>query len=501
LLRNKTAEANRVSSDRNLAPKRNKKTNQNKQNSRDIRSGNQFKQWSSPNMSWLRALVLIVSDILALAVTWKVSLNLNQVFSPLPPELDWGDFAGLTGLFWVFAAVLVTFFAYHNFYRGESQWRNYVKQAQVISNIYLFSLVVSYFVNPTVDAPRSLFFPAWIGSLVMIISWRLLLAVLFEQFLIFRSHTPVFIIAPSDRISYLANIVEKRTGYKVVGVLTSSLANSSHLMQAILNSGAKEVIAEGLPETQLASQIYWQLRNAGIGLRLAPSSLMLLHRRGAPEIFASMPMIRIESSLLASWEYLSKRCFDFVAASVGLTVLAPVFIAIAIAIKGSSQGSVFYSQERIGLQGKPFRMWKFRSMFMDAERRQAELEHLNKSADGVMFKIERDPRIIPIGHFLRSTSLDELPQLFNVLLGQMSLVGPRPLPIRDVSKFTEWHHIRHLVIPGITGLWQISGRSDLDSIDDVAKLDLFYIDRWTLNFDLEILVETLRLVLFGKGAY
>jgi lipopolysaccharide/colanic/teichoic acid biosynthesis glycosyltransferase len=176
-------------------------------------------------------------------------------------------------------------------------------------------------------------------------------------------------------------------------------------------------------------------------------------------------------------------------------------MGIAIAIKTSSKGSVFYTQDRVGLHGQSFRMWKFRSMFMDADRRQTELEHLNKSSDGVMFKIERDPRIIPIGHFLRCTSLDELPQLFNVLLGQMSLVGPRPLPVRDVARFTNWHHTRHLVMPGITGLWQISGRSDLDTIDDVAKLDLFYIDRWSLNFDLEILIETLRLILFGKGAY
>ncbi|NUN63710.1 sugar transferase [Pseudanabaena biceps] len=452
-------------------------------------------------VNWLRALLLIASDILGLGIVWKLSLSFNQVFSPLPPELNWGEFAGLTGLFWAFAAVLVTVFGYHNFYRGESQWRNYVKQAQVISNIYLFALVVSYFYNPTVDAPRSLFFPAWIGSVVMIIGLRLLLTLLFDQFPIARTHTPVFIIAPSDRLSNLATTIEKRTGYRVVGVLSSSLANSSHSMQAILSSGAKEVIAEGLPETQLASQLYWQLRNAGIGLRLVPSSLMLLHRRGNPEIFASMPMIRIETSLLANWEYLFKRCFDFVSAFIGLIVLSPIFMAIAIAIKTSSRGSVFYSQDRIGLQGQPFRMWKFRSMFMDADRQQADLEHLNKSADGVMFKIERDPRIIPIGHFLRSTSLDELPQLFNVLFGQMSLVGPRPFPVRDVARFAGWHHTRHLVMPGITGLWQISGRSDLNTIDDVAKLDLFYIDRWALNFDLEILIETLRLVIFSKGAY
>ncbi len=467
----------------------------------DLRSCRQMQQWNIVECNWLRALLLIASDILGLGIAWKISLSFNQGFSPLPPELNWGEFLGLTGLFWAFAAVIVSGFAYHNFYRGESQWRNYVKQAQFISSVYLSSLVISYFYNPAVDAPRSLFLPAWLGSIFLIIGLRLLFTLLFDQFPIARTHTPVFIIAPSDRLSYLANIVAKRTGYKVVGVLVSSLANSSHSMQEIINSGAREVIAEGLPETQLASQLYWQLRNAGIGLRLVPSSLMLLHRRGTPEIFASIPMIRIESSLLANWEYIFKRCLDFIAAFIGLIFLSPVFIAIAIAIKASSRGSVFYTQDRIGLQGQSFRMWKFRSMFMDADLRQVELEHLNKSSDGVMFKIERDPRIIPIGAFLRFTSLDELPQLFNVLFGQMSLVGPRPLPVRDVARFTSWHHTRHLVMPGITGLWQISGRSDLDTIDDVAKLDLFYIDRWSLNFDLEILIETIRLVLFGKGAY
>ena len=129
----------------------------------DIRAGNQIK-WSMVEFNWLRSLLLIASDILGLGIAWRISWNLNQGFSPLPPELNWGEFAGLTGLFWAFAAAIVTVFAYHNFYRGESQWRNYVKQAQVISSVYMASLVISYFHDPTVDAPRSLFFPAWIGG-------------------------------------------------------------------------------------------------------------------------------------------------------------------------------------------------------------------------------------------------------------------------------------------------------------------------------------------------
>jgi lipopolysaccharide/colanic/teichoic acid biosynthesis glycosyltransferase len=140
-------------------------------------------------------------------------------------------------------------------------------------------------------------------------------------------------------------------------------------------------------------------------------------------------------------------------------------------------------------------------MIRDAETRQAQLENQNQTSDGIMFKIRNDPRIISIGHFLRKTSLDELPQLFNVLLGHMSLVGPRPLPIRDVAKMESWHHIRHQVLPGITGLWQISGRSDLDGFDDAARLDLYYIDNWSLNLDIDILIETFRIVLSSKGAY
>lgn len=486
----------------NKKPRSNPKPH--KHHQQDLRAAtvsHRLKEFATTDANWLRSLLLIFSDITGLAIIWKISSSFNRIFSPLPPALNWGSFLGFTGLFWAFAALIIISFAHHNFYSGDSQWRNYVKQAQLISNIYLASLIVSYFYDPTVDAPRSLFLPVWIGSIVTIISLRLLLTLLLAQFPIARTSKPIFIIAHSDRLTDLSALIAKRTGYRVVGVLSASLANSAHALTAIVNSGAQEVIAEGLPETQLASQLYWQLRNAGIGLRLISSSLMVLHRRGNPEIFASIPMIRIEAPLWGNWEYICKRVLDILLSFLGLIILSPVFVAIAISIKVSSQGSIFYSQDRIGLHGQPFRMWKFRSMFMDADRRQAELEHLNKTSDGVMFKIERDPRIIPIGHFLRTTSLDELPQLFNVLLGQMSLVGPRPLPVRDVARFTQWHHTRHLVMPGITGLWQISGRSDLDTIDDVAKLDLFYIDRWTLNFDLEILIETLRLVIFGKGAY
>jgi exopolysaccharide biosynthesis polyprenyl glycosylphosphotransferase len=227
----------------------------------------------------------------------------------------------------------------------------------------------------------------------------------------------------------------------------------------------------------------------------------MLYRRGQPETVAGLPTLRLDAPLVGGWDYRVKRWMDYLGAGLGVLALAPVFLAIAAAIRLDSPGPVFFRQERVGLHGKVFRVWKFRTMATDAPQRQAQLEQQNETADGILFKVKHDPRVTQVGSFLRRTSLDELPQLFNVLCGQMSLVGPRPLPVRDVAKFDGWHNIRHQVLPGVTGLWQISGRSDIDTFDDVARLDLHYIDNWSINLDLEILAETVGIVLLSKGAY
>ena len=194
-----------------------------------------------------------------------------------------------------------------------------------------------------------------------------------------------------------------------------------------------------------------------------------------------------------------KRCSDVIGASVALVALAPIMIAAAAAIRLTSEGPVIYSQERYGLNRRRFRMFKFRTMVQDAERLQASLESRNE-ASGPVFKIADDPRITPLGRFLRRTSIDELPQLFNVLRGDMSLVGPRPLPLRDVDRFTRTGDLRRFSMrPGVTCLWQISGRSGI-GFDDWVRLDLQYIDRWSLLLDLRILIGTIPAVLKGTGA-
>lgn len=184
-----------------------------------------------------------------------------------------------------------------------------------------------------------------------------------------------------------------------------------------------------------------------------------------------------------------------------LIILSPVYLALALLIKLDSPGAVFFKQERIGLHCKKFKIWKFRTMVTNAENMQKDLEAKNEIKDGVLFKMKDDPRITRIGKFLRRYSLDELPQLFNVVLGQMSLVGPRPLPMRDVEKFQTTHFIRQEVLPGITGLWQVSGRSNIDNFEDAVKLDIAYIESWSLWLDLTILLKTVKVVFDKTGAY
>jgi exopolysaccharide biosynthesis polyprenyl glycosylphosphotransferase len=196
-----------------------------------------------------------------------------------------------------------------------------------------------------------------------------------------------------------------------------------------------------------------------------------------------------------------KRVFDLACAAALLLVASPLYLFIALIIRLDSRGPIFYRQVRVGFDNRRFQMWKFRTMVVDAEKLQAELERFNQSKDGVMFKIKDDPRITRVGRFLRQYSLDELPQLFNVLSGEMSLVGPRPLPLRDVERFEEHHFQRHAVLPGITGIWQVSGRSEVTDFDEVLEMDLLYIENWSLRMDLEILVRTIGVVFLGKGAY
>jgi len=198
---------------------------------------------------------------------------------------------------------------------------------------------------------------------------------------------------------------------------------------------------------------------------------------------------------------LLKRATDLVLTSLGLVVCAPLMAAIAVAIKLDSPGPVFFRQRRVGLGGREFLMWKFRSMALEAERQQDDVAHLNPYSDGRLFKLRDDPRVTRVGRWLRRFSLDELPQLLNVLAGDMSLVGPRPpIPV-EVRKYESRHFVRLSVVPGLTGPWQVNGRNLITDFEEVVRLERSYIDEWSLKLDLRIMTKTVGVVLSGKGAY
>ena len=216
--------------------------------------------------------------------------------------------------------------------------------------------------------------------------------------------------------------------------------------------------------------------------------------------FYGRPVLVFRSAPEASWQGIMKQVIDWTGALLLLIVLSPVLLLTAIMVKRTSPGPIWFRQERAGLNGRPFTMLKFRSMVSNAEQRKVELEALNEMS-GPVFKVTNDPRITPIGVFLRKWSIDELPQLFNVLRGEMSLVGPRPLPVDEVRRFDDHSHRRRLSVkPGLTCLWQISGRNNVKDFKDWVRLDLEYIDNWSLWLDLKILARTIPAVLVGTGA-
>src|SRR5580704_4441857 len=218
------------------------------------------------------------------------------------------------------------------------------------------------------------------------------------------------------------------------------------------------------------------------------------------DAFAGRPMLVFRSTPEVSWALIIKRGIDIVGALFALIIFAIPAVVVALVIRLTSHGPVIFRQRRAGRFGKPFVMHKFRSMTDDAEMRRVELEPFNQMS-GPVFKVESDPRITPLGHWLRRTSFDELPQLWNVLMGDMSLVGPRPLPVYEVEKFEDTAQRRRLSVkPGLTCLWQISGRNEVRDFRDWVRLDLEYIDNWSLGLDLKILVRTVPAVICGAGA-
>ncbi|MHB8470293.1 MAG: sugar transferase [Gaiellaceae bacterium] len=319
------------------------------------------------------------------------------------------------------------------------------------------------------------------------------------------------LVGEGERLASLHRALGRARGgidYEFLGALSSNgdagvlrvLGRVSDLARVLREHHPDELIVSGvdLSEDDLLDLVE-EAHRWGVKVRIAPSTTELLTQRAEYVAGQGVPLFELRPPVLAGLDWAVKRAFDTVASAALIVAAVPVWVLIALAVKLDSPGAVFYRDRRVGLAEQEFGMFKFRSMYIDASSRQSSLESSNE-ASGPLFKIKDDPRVTRVGRLLRRYSIDELPQMLNVLRGEMSLVGPRPLPLRDYVQLEDWHRKRYLVLPGMTGLWQVSGRIDL-TFDDLVRLDFYYLENWSIWLDISILAKTLPAVAARRGAY
>ena len=346
-------------------------------------------------------------------------------------------------------------------------------------------------------------------SFVLLFSLRLVKRNLLKQFRLHgRNLRSVIVIGAGRRGQEIVKLIKAKPeiGYHFAGFVDDlkvpqTLGSLSQISQVLSENVIDEVII-CLPVKTFYDRMELIAKAAeeqGITVRIYSDLFNLKLARAVAGEIGDAPILSLYTTSFSNWQRFLKNAIDFIGGLILLILAAPLMLMIALVIKLNSAGPIFFIQERVGYNKRLFKMFKFRTMAADAVEQQKKLESLNE-ADGPVFKIKNDPRITSVGKWLRKTSLDELPQLLNVLLGDLSLVGPRPLPERDFQKFNQmWFNRRFSVKPGITCIWQISGRSET-SFDKWIMQDLEYIDKWSVSLDLKILFKTIPTVLRGTGA-
>ncbi len=380
-----------------------------------------------------------------------------------------------------------------------------------------FAVVLGLAFFLQIDLARSVFFVVFpVGAVALVLSrwvWRQWLR---RQQAVGRYVHRVVVIGEHEKAAHIVKTIRTTggTGFEIVGVVTRGgigasagsapiLGSYANAEQAVLDAGADTVIYTAADDMSPSAvrTLGWAMADREINWIVAPAMTDVAGPRIHSRPVAGLPLVHISYPTLEGGRRFAKRAFDIIGSALLILLLSPVFLGVAIAIKIDGRGPLFYSQERIGRRGNPFGMIKFRSMVADADDQLASLLDLQGTSDQPLFKVVDDPRITGVGRVLRKHSLDELPQLFNVFLGEMSLVGPRPQRPAEVALYDDAAHRRLMVKPGMSGLWQVSGRSSL-SWEDAIRLDLYYVENWSFMQDIVILFRTVRAVVApGAGAH
>jgi exopolysaccharide biosynthesis polyprenyl glycosylphosphotransferase len=445
--------------------------------------------------------------IVAAGVLLAYWLRFHLPFFPPPPLADFGAY-------WRFAVFLavVGFVTLYNagMYRlqqpffGIDDFFSIVKASTLA---HLIAAAIGFAVrgripgDPVETYSRIVIAVSWLLVIVLLTFWRLGFDVILTAMRRRgRALTRVLIVGNGQFGQAFHTLLDENPelGYLPTGLLRHPTPDevSSFLRRTPVH---EVMIAAGDAEPSYALALMGACQEAGVQVSMVPSLFNVLTSQIRVKEVAGVPIFALEERIFLRSSRVLKRAIDLAAAGLSLVILSPLLAVVALLIKAESRGPVIFRHTRIGKRARPFTLMKFRSMHADAERMKAQLGHLNE-AQGPLFKIRHDPRVTRVGRVIRKLSIDELPQLINVILGDMSLVGPRPPLPSEVSQYEPWQRKRFEVLPGITGLAQISGRSDLN-FAETLRLDFYYIENWSPLTDIKIILKTVPKVLLARGAY
>jgi len=472
----------------------------------DIRSARPYILRPSPFKTFARRALsvagLVVVDLAGLTIGLYAALSLrSEVRDPKPilwnllwtQETNWLPFLSL---------ILVLVFWRSRLYAPRELREG---AGQIVASVLLVAVLSLAFAIGTGQHFTTFgFYPVaalFIAVLISLFRWsyETVTGALMRSFGVRRR---ALLVGEPESVEHLRNSLGgSRSGIDYV--FAGEVLPGPELLSALSADGLSDldelIVADaGLEEGELL-EIVDLAHRRGVKVRVAPRTTELLISRGEYVPGQAVPLFELRPPILAGTDWVVKRAFDVIVAALIAVIGLPFWLLIAAAIKLTSRGPVLYADPRVGLGERTFRMLKFRTMVQGAAGAQASLESANE-ASGALFKIRNDPRVTSVGRFLRRYSLDEFPNVLNVLRGEMSLVGPRPLPLRDHAMLDQWHRRRSDVLPGMTGLWQIAGRSDL-SFDDLVRLDVYYLENWSIWLDISIMVKTLPAVIARRGAY
>jgi exopolysaccharide biosynthesis polyprenyl glycosylphosphotransferase len=463
----------------------------------------------------LSALVLVLLDLTGVTLALYAALVLRNAYrgEQILFGLPW---AAISNWLQFIALVLVLVFARAGLYRQREARPG---ADAVIRSLALVTIITAFYAvavaGMTFHSFYGIFWVTFVLSAVLVALLRASYdSVTLELMRLLGVRRRTVLVGPFGELSALERTL-RRDGrgpdLDVIGTVSEHAGDFSQLESPSLGglTDLEKIVAEHRPDdvvitgfelstAELVSLVD-TCRAYGCRLRVVPTTTELLLERAVLVPGQAVPLFEVRPPVLTGVEWLIKRAFDILVAAILIVLLAIPGVIVALLVRLTSPGPAIFRNPRIGVGEGEFAMLKFRSMYQDAEAQQDDLEDLNE-ADGPIFKIRNDPRITPVGRILRRFSIDELPQLWNVLRGEMSLVGPRPLPLRDYERLETWHRGRYRVLPGITGLWQVSGRSAL-GFDDLVRLDFYYVENWSVWLDIEIIARTPLAVLRGQGAY